>query len=268
MTDSVDPRQNKLLAALPKVELLRLAAEWDAVKLQQGQALYESGNTISHVYFPTTAIVSTVYEFEDGGLAETAIVGREGMVGIAVFMGGGSGVGRAVVLAAGYAFRLRAQTLKDEFRRSGPLMRLLLRYTQALITQIAQTAACNRHHALEQRLCRWLLLSLDRMQGDDVIMTQELIADMLGVRREGVTAAAQSLQKLGLIHCARGHIVVLDRRGLERRACECYAVVRKEYDRLLPQRAATSRGAGSSGQPSVFETARTAVARPSTVLAG
>jgi CRP-like cAMP-binding protein len=276
MTQSLLPRQNKLLAALPSVELLRLAPELMGVELHQGQALYESGNTMSYVYFPTTALVANVYEFEDGDSAETAVVGNEGLVGIAVFMGGGSRLGRALVLASGHAFRLRAQALRDEFRRAGPLMRWLLRYTQALITQIAQTAACNRHHSLDQRLCRWLLLSLDRMQGSDVDMTQELIADMLGVRREGVTAAAQTLQKLGLIHCARGHIAVLDRRGLEQRACECYAVVRKEYERLLPRERATQERDRPMAQPRttqpastrVFDSERTAVAQPATVLAG
>ena len=274
MTRSINPRQNKLLAALPDVERLRLEPDLDNVDLQQGQALYESGSTISYVYFPTTALVSMVYEFEDGASAETAIVGNEGLVGIAVFMGGNSRLGRAVVLKAGHAFRLRAQALKDEFRRAGPLMHLLLHYTQALITQIAQTAACNRHHSLDQRLCRWLLLSLDRMEGNDVGMTQELIANMLGVRREGVTAAAQQLQKLGLIHCTRGHIAVLDRKGLEQRVCECYAVVRKEYARLLPHcaepgerdREAAQRRTGQPVPGGVFATEPTNVARRTTFL--
>jgi CRP-like cAMP-binding protein len=275
MTISLNPRLNQLLAALPDVERLRLASELDGVEVHQGQALYESGSTISYVYFPTTALVSMVYEFEDGALAETAVVGDEGLVGIAVFMGGDSRLGRALVLNAGHAFRLRAQALKDEFRRAGPLMRLLLRYTQALITQIAQTAACNRHHSLDQRMCRWLLLSLDRMQGNDVGMTQELIANMLGVRREGVTAAAQQLQKLGLIHCSRGHIAVLDRRGLEQRVCECYAVVRKEYERLLPQEGAVPERhiatQPRTAQPApgrVFAIERTVVVQPATVLTG
>jgi CRP-like cAMP-binding protein len=229
-----DLRDNHLLAALPDAELRRLAPRLHKVALQQGQVLYESGSRISEVYFPTTALVSTLYEFEDGASAETAIVGNEGIVGIAVFMGGESRLGRALALSAGHAFRLKAQVLKDEFERSGPLKHLLLRYTQALITQIAQTAACNRHHSLVQRLCRLLLLSLDRLPDDDIVMTQELIAHMLGVRRESVTEAAFTLQKLGLIHYTRGHITVLDRAGLERRACECYAAVHKEYDRLLP----------------------------------
>ena len=276
MTESFHPRQNKLLAALPIAEFLHLAPELDDVELHRGQALYESGTKISYVYFPTTALVSTVYEFEDGALAETAVVGNEGLVGIAVFMGGDSRLGRAVVLASGHAFRMRAQALKEEFERAGPLMQLLLRYTQALITQIAQTAACNRHHSLDQRLCRWLLLSLDRTQGNDVGMTQELIANMLGVRRESVTAAAQTLQKLGLVHCSRGHIAVVDRRGVEQRACECYAVVRKEYERLLPQYSAPKeRGSAMAprrtAQPSpagVFASERTAVAQPSSVMEG
>jgi len=228
---------------------LRLVPELDAVELHQGQALYESGSTMPYVYFPTTALVSNVYEFEDGALAETAVVGNEGLVGIAVFMGGDSRLGRAVVLRAGHAFRMRAHALKEEFQRAGPLMHLLLRYSQALITQIAQTAACNRHHSLDQRMCRWLLLSLDRMQGNDVGMTQELIANMLGARRESVTAAAQPLQRLGLIHCSRGHIFVLDHRGMEQRVCECYAVVRKEYERLLPHSGATQERDSAMAQP-------------------
>ena len=274
MTASLKLSRNKLLAALPEVDLLRLAAKLDEVELPQGQALYESGSTMSYVYFPTSALVSMVYEFEDGASAETAIVGDEGLVGIAVFMGGDSRLGRALVLRAGHALRMRAHALKEEFQRAGALMHLLLRYTQALITQIAQTAACNRHHSLEQRLCRWLLLSLDRMKGNDVGMSQELIANMLCVRREGVTAAAQQLQKLGLVHCTRGHIAVLDRRGLEERACECYAVVRKEYERLLPHYTEpTGRGSAAArrdtGRPSpagVFASERTTTPQPSTVL--
>lgn len=274
MTPLLNPRQNKLLAALPDVELLRLEPELDWVELHRGQALYESGTTISHVLFLAAGLVSMVYEFEDGSLAETAVVGDEGLVGVAAFMGGNSRVGRAVVLRAGHAFRMRAQTLKEEFHRAGPMMHLLLRYTQALITQIAQTAACNRHHSLDQRLCRWLLLNLDRMEGNDVGMTQELIANMLGVRREGVTAAAQQLQKLGLIHCTRGHIAVLDRRGLEQRVCECYAVVLKEYERLLPHYAQPKESNSGAAQrrtkqrlpAGVFAIERTNVLRPSTVL--
>ncbi len=235
-TDSFATRQNKLLAALPLAEVLRLESKLASVELQQVQALYESGSTPSCVYFPTTAVVSMLYEFEDGASAETAIVGNEGLVGIAVFMGGGdSRLGRAVVRKAGHALGLPADALKEEFLRAGPLMQLLLRYAQALIRQVAQTAACNQHHGLDQRLCRWLLLNLDRLQGDDVGITQAVIASMLGVRREGVTAAVQQLQKLGLIHCTRGHIAIVDRRGLEQRVCGCYAVVRKEYERLLPE---------------------------------
>ena len=238
-----DLRDNHLLAALPDAELRRLAPQMRLVALQPGQVLYESGSTISHTYFPTTTLVSTLYEFDDGTSAETAITGNEGMVGIAVFMGGNSRLGRAVVLTAGHAFRLGAQALKDEFERTGPLMHLLLHYTQALITQTAQTAVCNRHHSLDQRLCRWLLLSLDRSQGDDIAITQQVIAHMLGVRRESVTEAAHRLQKLGLVQCGRGRIAVLDRTGLEQRACECYSAVRKEYDRLLPDRRATQAAA-------------------------
>ncbi len=244
-----DLRNNHLLAALPDAELRRLAPWLHRVALQPGQVLYESGSTISHAYFPTTTLVSTLYEFDDGSSAETAITGNEGMVGIAVFMGGGSRLGRAVVLTAGHAFRLGAQALKDEFQRTGPLMHLLLHYTQALITQTAQTAVCNRHHSLDQRLCRWLLLSLDRSQGNDIAITQQVIAHMLGVRRESVTEAAHKLQKLGLVRCARGRIAVLDRRGLQERACECYSAVRKEYDRLLPDRRATQVAAQQRAAP-------------------
>jgi CRP-like cAMP-binding protein len=274
VTESFHPRQNKILAALPGVEFLRLAPELDPVELNRGEALYESGATMSYAYFPTNALVSMVYEFEDGDLAGTAVVGNEGLVGVAAFLGGNSRLGRAVVLNAGHAFRMRAQALKEEFERAGPLMRLLLRYTQALITQIAQTAACNRHHSLDQRLARWLLFCLDRMQGNEVGMTQELIANMLGVRREGVTAAAQTLQRLGLIHCSRGHIDVLDRRGLEQRACECYEVVHRECERLLPRNEAAKRRARAVEQPGtaqpaparVFDSARTAADPRSTVL--
>jgi CRP-like cAMP-binding protein len=198
-----------------------------------GQVLYEPGTVLSHVYFPTTALVSLLYVMEDGGSAEIAVVGNEGLLGISIFMGGGSTPSRAVVQSGGLALRMKASTLKNELERSGPVLRLLLRYTQALITQMAQTAVCNRHHSLDQQLCRWLLLSLDRLPGLELIMTQELIANMLGVRREGVTEAALKLQKSGLIRYSRGRITVLDRATLERRACECYAVVKKEYDRLF-----------------------------------
>ena len=204
-----------------------------------GHVLYESGDTLGYVYFPTTAIVSLLYVMEDGASAEIAVVGLEGMVGVSLFMGGQSTPSRAVVQSAGQGFRLRAQIMKDEFDRAGPVLHLLLRYTQALITQMAQTAVCNRHHSLDQQLCRWLLLSLDRLRGNELVMTQELIANMLGVRREGVTEGALKLQKAGLIRYARGRITVLDRPGLEEATCECYAVVKTEYDRLLPSGPAT-----------------------------
>jgi CRP-like cAMP-binding protein len=200
--------------------------------------LYESGRTLSHVYFPTTSIVSLLYVLEDGSSAEIAVVGFEGVVGISLFMGGESTTSRAVVQSAGVGYRMRSQVIKDEFNRAGPVLHLLLRYTQALITQMAQTAVCNRHHSLDKQLCRWLLLSLDRLRGMELVMTQELIANMLGVRREGVTEAVLNLQAAGLIRYARGHITVLDRAGLEARTCECYAVVKNEYDRLLPARLA------------------------------
>ena len=201
--------------------------------------MYEPGVTLTHVYFPTTALVSLLYVMENGSSAEIAVVGNEGIVGISLFMGGGSTPSRAVVQSAGEGLRLDAKTLKTESDRNGPVLHLLLRYTQALITQMAQTAVCNRHHSLDQQLCRWLLLSLDRLQGNELVMTQELIANMLGVRREGVTEAALNLQHAGLIRYVRGHITVLDRAGLEKRTCECYAVVKKEYDRLLPEKLAT-----------------------------
>jgi CRP-like cAMP-binding protein len=230
---AVDPRQNRLLAALPDEDWLRWRPYLEPVNLPLGHVLYESGATLSHAYFPTSTIVSMLYVTVDGASAEIAVAGFEGMVGIPLFMGGESTPSRAVVQSAGYAFRMPAQVLKTEFSRSAPVMKLLLRYTQALITQMAQTAVCNRHHSVDQQLCRWLLLSLDRLRDSELVMTQELIANMLGVRREGVTEAAIQLQKLGLIHYSRGHISVVDRPGLERRVCECYGVVRKEYDRLL-----------------------------------
>jgi CRP-like cAMP-binding protein len=239
MTNTPESRNNHLLAALPAAEWERWLPQLERVEMPLGQVLYESGTTLSHVYFPLTAIVSLLYVMENGASAEIAVVGNEGIVGISLFMGGESTPSRAVVQSAGHGFRLNAQTMKDEFNRAGPVLHLLLRYTQALITQMAQTAVCNRHHSLDQQLCRWLLLSLDRLQGNDLVMTQELIANMLGVRREGVTEAALKLQKVGLISYARGHISVLDRAGLEQRTCECYAVVKKEYDRLLPESLAT-----------------------------
>ena len=233
------PRTNQLLAALPDTEWARWEPLLEKVELRLGQVLYESGTTMHHVYFPTNAIVSLLYVMEDGASAEIAVVGHEGVVGVSIFMGGGSTPSRAVVQSAGWGFRLRSAAIKEAFDRSGPVMHLLLRYTQALITQMAQTAVCNRHHSLDQQLCRWLLLSLDRLTGNELVMTQELIANMLGVRREGVTEAALKLQKAGLISYARGHIQVLDRTGLEQRTCECYGVVKKEYDRLLPTSTAT-----------------------------
>ncbi|WP_405029630.1 Crp/Fnr family transcriptional regulator [Methylibium sp.] len=230
----MDPQKNLLLSALPDAEWAHWLPHLEAVDMPLGKVLYESGVTLSHVYFPTTAIVSLLYVMEDGASAEIAVVGQEGIVGISLFMGGESTPSRAVVQSAGQAFRLEAKLMMQEFNRAGPVLHLLLRYTQALITQMAQTAVCNRHHSLDQQLCRWLLLSLDRLHSAEIVMTQELIANMLGVRREGVTEAAGHLQKAGLIRYRRGHITVLDRTRLEERACECYAVVKKEYDRLLP----------------------------------
>jgi CRP-like cAMP-binding protein len=233
-----DALHNDLLAALPQEEVARWLPQLEPATMDLGQVLYESGKRMAHVYFPTTSIVSLLYVMEDGASAEIAVVGHEGVVGISLFMDGESTPSRAVVQSAGQGFRLRGQVVKDEFERSVPVMHLMLRYTQALITQMSQTAVCNRHHTLDKQLCRWLLLSLDRLQGNELVMTQELIANMLGVRREGVTEAALKLQAAGLIRYARGHITVLDRAGLEERTCECYAVVKKEYDRLLPARTA------------------------------
>jgi CRP-like cAMP-binding protein len=239
MLDSAEPRNNHLLAALPESEWQRWQQFLEKVEMPLGQVLYEAGATLTHVYFPTTSIVSLLYVMENGASAEIAVVGNEGLVGISLFMGGESTPSRAVVQSAGHGLRLKAQLMKDEFDRAGPVLHLLLRYTQALITQMSQTAVCNRHHSLDQQLCRWLLLSLDRLRANELAMTQELIANMLGVRREGVTEAALKLQQAGLISYARGHITVLDRAGLEQRTCECYAVVKREYDRLLPGRLAT-----------------------------
>jgi CRP-like cAMP-binding protein len=227
-------RQNKLLAALPEAEWAKWSPLLEPAELPLGKVLYESGCPLSHVYFPVTAIVSLLYVMEDGASAEIAVVGNEGLVGVSLFMGGGTTPSRAVVQSAGMGFRLRADLMLEAFNRSGPVLHLLLRYTQALITQMAQTAVCNRHHSLDQQLCRWLLLSLDRLDGLELVMTQELIANMLGVRREGVTEAAGHLQQDGLIRYQRGRITVLDRPGLEQRTCECYAVVKAEYERLLP----------------------------------
>jgi CRP-like cAMP-binding protein len=236
---ALDPRQNRLLATLPEAELQRWLPHLEFVDMHLGEVLYESGDTLAYAYFPVTAIVSLLYVLQNGASAEIAVVGNEGILGVSLFMGGGSTASRAVVQSAGSGFRLRAQLMKVEFDRAGPVLHLLLRYTQALITQMSQTAVCNRHHSLDQQLCRWLLLSLDRLQNNELIMTQELIANMLGVRREGVTEGALKLQQAGLIRYGRGHITVLDRKGLEERSCECYAVVKKEYDRLLPPKTAT-----------------------------
>jgi CRP-like cAMP-binding protein len=228
------PKDNRLLAALPEKDYQALLPFLEPVSLSLGMAVYESGAAQGYVYFPTSSIVSLLYVLADGASAEIAITGSDGLVGIALFMGGETTPSRAVVQSAGHGYRLRASVLKTEFERGGALQHLLLRFTQALITQMTQTAVCNRHHSVDQQLCRWLLLTLDRMAGNDLEMTQELIANMLGVRREGVTEAAGKLQAEGLISYSRGHITVLDRPRLEARVCECYAVVKKEYDRLLP----------------------------------
>ncbi len=234
MLPSHNPHQNHLLAALPADEYARLFPHLELVFLPLGNVLYESGIQLCHAYFPTTAIVSLLYVMENGASAEIAVIGNEGVVGISLFMGGDTTTNRAVVQSAGHAYRLKRQLLKDEFEHVVPMRHLLLRYTQALLTQMAQTAVCNRHHSLDQQLCRWLLLSHDRLSSNELLMTQELIANMLGVRREGVTEAAGNLQRAGLIKYHRGHITVLDRAGLEARTCECYSVVKKECDRLLP----------------------------------
>lgn len=234
-----DPKKNRLLAALAGREWSRWELLLEHVELPLGHVLYEAGTTLSHVYFPTTSIVSLLYLLENGSSAEIAVVGNEGLVGVSLFMGGGSTSSRAVVQSAGHGYRLKASSMKLEFDRGGPVLHLLLRYTQALITQMSQTAVCNRHHSLDQQLSRWLLLSLDRLQSNELVMTQELIANMLGVRREGVTESASKLQHEGLIRYSRGHITVTDRPGLEKRTCECYAVVKNEYNRLLPAATAT-----------------------------
>jgi CRP-like cAMP-binding protein len=229
------PNQNRLLAALPAAEFDRLAPHLEPVELRLGDVLYESGGLLQDVYFPTTAIVSLHYVMENGSSSEIAGVGNEGMLGISLFMGGNTTPSRAVVQTGGQGYRLSTQLLLQEFKRAGATQLLLLRYTQALITQMSQTAACNRHHSLVQQLCRWLLLTLDRMPTNELVMTQELVASMLGVRREGVTEAAGKLQESGIIRYRRGHITVLDRAGLEAQVCECYAVVKKEFSRLLPE---------------------------------
>ncbi len=228
------PRQNHLLDALPSEDYVRLEPHLELIPMRLGDVLYEPGSQLRYVYFPTTSIVSLLYVMEDGASAEIAIVGNEGILGISLFMGGETTPSRAVVQSAGHGYRLRAQLLKNEFGRFGAMLHLLLRYTQALITQMSQTAVCNRHHSIDQQLCRWLLLSLDRLSSSELSMTQELIANMLGVRREGVTEAAGNLQDAGLIRYRRGRISVLDRPGLESRCCECYQVVKTEFDRLLP----------------------------------
>jgi CRP-like cAMP-binding protein len=230
-----DPEQNHLLAAFSTAERERLFPHLQLVPMPLGKVLYESGDVLRYVYFPTNSIVSLLYVLADGASAEISVVGNEGLIGIALFMGGETTPSRAIVQSAGFAYRLIGQQLKDEFHRSGEVQLLLLRYTQALITQMAQTAVCNRHHSVDQQLCRWLLLSLDRLPSNQLVMTQELIANMLGVRREGVTEAAGKLDKLGIIRYARGRITVLDRPKLENLCCECYAVVKKETDRLLPR---------------------------------
>jgi len=234
MAGSPAPQQNHLLAALPAEVKLRLYPHLELVPLALGKVLYESGDSLRHVHFPTDSIVSLLYVMESGASAEISVVGNEGLIGVALFMGGESTPSRAVVQSGGLAYRLTGQRLKDEFHRHGEMMLLMLKYTQSLITQMAQTAVCNRHHSIDQQLCRWLLLSLDRLPSNRLTMTQELIANMLGVRREGVTEAAGNLQALGVIEYSRGQITVLDRTKLERLSCECYAVVKKETDRLLP----------------------------------
>jgi CRP-like cAMP-binding protein len=234
MNGPPSPRQNHLLGALPIGESKRLVPHLELVPLTLGEVLYESGDQLQHVYLPTDSIVSLLYVMANGSSAEIAVVGNEGVIGIALFMGGETMPNRAVVQSAGHAYRLKGQLLKEEFNRAEELQHLLLRYTQALLTQMSQTAVCNRHHSVDQQLCRWLLLSLDRLPSNQLNMTQELIANMLGVRREGVTEAAGKLQDAGLIHYSRGRITVLNRPGLEARACECYQVVKTEFDRLLP----------------------------------
>jgi CRP-like cAMP-binding protein len=233
MSSPHNPNQNHILAALPEAEFGRLAPHLELVPMLLGETLYEPGGQLQHVYFPTTAIVSLLYVMESGSSAEIAGVGNEGILGISLFMGGDTTPSSAVVQTAGHGYRLPGRLLKDEFNRGGLMQSLLLRYTQALLTQMCQTAACNRHHAIDQQLCRWLLLTLDRLPSNELVMTQELVASALGVRREGITEAAGKLQRAGVIRYRRGHIAVLDRSGLEAGACECYAVVKKELDRLM-----------------------------------
>ncbi len=234
MSNPHDPCQNHLLAALPEDERAHIFPHLELLPMPLGETVCEPGIQMRYVYFPTTCIVSLLYVMEDGASAEIAVVGNEGIVGVSLFMGGETTTSLAVVQSAGHSYRLKGQVLKDAFFRAGPMQRLLLRYTQALLTQMAQTAVCNRHHSVDQQLCRWLLLSLDRLPSNELTMTQELIANMLGVRREGVTEAAGKLQHAGLIHYRRGKITVVDRPGLEARVCECYQVVKNEFERLLP----------------------------------
>ena len=244
MTDITLVKSNYLLAALPDADLQRLAAHLEVVHLALGESIYEADRPLKHLYFPTTCVISLLYVMHNGASAEIAVAGREGVVGVSLFMGGDSTPSRAIVQSAGEALVLKAQLLKDEFRRGGALQQLLLRYTQALITQMSQTAVCNRHHSVDQQLCRWLLLSIDRLDTNQLTMTQQLIADMLGVRREGVTEAAGKLQARGSIEYRRGRITVRDRGSLEKCVCECYEVVKKEYDRLLGPRANANASTG------------------------
>jgi len=237
------PNQNHLLAALPAEVFERLSLHLELIPMPLGEVLYESGGQLQHVYFPTTAILSLHYVMEDGASAEIAGVGNEGVLGISLFMGGNTTPSRATVQTGGLGYRLRGQLMMEEFNRGGPMMRLMLRYTQALMTQMSQTAVCNRHHSVEQQLCRWLLLTLDRLPSSELTMTQELIASMLGVRREGITETAGNLQREGLISYRRGHITVLDRSRLESHACECYGVVKKEFHRLLKDNGAAGKQA-------------------------
>ena len=233
MPGSAYPQQNHILEALPPADRERVFPHLKRVEMPLGMVLYESGDTLRHIYFPTDSIISLLYVLKDGASAEISVVGNDGAIGVALFMGGETTTNRAIVQSAGYAYRLSGKRLKAEFERHGEMLHVLLRYTQALITQMAQTAVCNRHHSVDQQLCRWLLLSLDRLPSNKLTMTQELIANMLGVRREGVTEAAGKLQKLGVIQYSRGQIEVLDRPGLAQLSCECYAVVKKETDRLF-----------------------------------
>ena len=234
------PKQNHLLAMLPEETFERISPHLELFNMPLGEVLCESGGQLQHVYFPTSAIISLHYVMEDGASSEIAGVGNEGVLGVALFLGGNSTPSRATIQTAGYGYRLKARLMVEEFNRGGPLQRLMMRYTQALVTQISQTAVCNRHHSVEQQLCRWLLSTLDRLPSNELTMTQELIASMLGVRREGITETAGNLQRAGMISYRRGHITVLDRSGLESSTCECYGVVKKEYQRLFKDTAVTN----------------------------